>query len=107
MDVTGLERGSDFVVFQTESGKTFKMFHEQDCCENVYLEDVNGEVEDILNRKVISAYEAVNDASYSKEVSESGTWTFYHIRTEGGDICMRWIGESNGYYSESVTFCQL
>ena len=41
--------------------------------------------------------------------AESYTWTFYKIETNKGGLWVRWLGESNEYYSEevNVTFFQL
>lgn len=40
-------------------------------------------------------------------LDESGTWTFYKFATAKGYVTVRWLGESNGYYGEDVSFCDV
>jgi hypothetical protein len=101
--ITGAHKGSDGIVITTESGKAIKMFHSQDCCECVEVYDVDGDQSELVGAVVISADESSSsDAPSPCEYSESHTWTFYKIETSKGGLWIRWIGESNGYYSESV-----
>ena len=44
------------------------------------------------------ANESADDCYYDS----SQTWSFLKIETSKGSIWQRWLGESNGYYSESV-----
>lgn len=85
--------------FETRDGREFVMTHFQDCCENVYLAEIHGELDDLLNSPIV---EAEVSSNHSNDNYESCTWTFYKLGTVNGSVTLRWCGSSNGYYSESV-----
>lgn len=99
--IDGVHEGSGEVIIVTETHK-FKMFHEQDCCENVELYDYENSwgIDNYAGAIVLEAEESRSDY---EEASESGTWTFYKLKTTKGELWMRWLGTSNGYYSEGVS----
>ena len=106
VSIDGLRKGSEGVTFHTSDGSQYEMYHEQDCCENVQIEDVifTGCIDDLIGVPVLVAEESSSEAT---DVSESGTWTFYKLATTEGWVDIRWLGESNGYYSESVYFVKV
>lgn len=103
--VTKVESGDRKIVFFTEDGFKYSMYHEQHCCESVYVESIVGDLEDLVGEEILVAEEATGDTpSDSKaEPYESYTWAFYKLASRKGYIDIRWLGESNGYYSESVS----
>ena len=94
----------DELHFITSEGEKYRMYHYQDCCEDVWLEDVAGGLEDLIGSPLTMAEEVVQDGTDDDDCSESRTWTFYKLATIKGYVTLRWCGESNGYYSESVDF---
>lgn len=99
--VTGLEEGSAEVTFNLYNGSKIIMFHEQDCCESVYLEDVCGHEEDLIDATILHFEERYSTHEETAEGDKK--FTFYDIQTDRGCVNLRWIGTSNGNYSVSVT----
>ena len=103
--------GEDRIEFETDDGKTFALFHSQDCCESVVVESVTGDLADLVGSPILLAEEAKSKddpPGYKHEYEpESQTWTFYKLRMIKGSVDIRWYGSSNGYYSESVDFAEV
>ena len=93
---------ADEARFLLADGRVFVMLHHQDCCESVSLVDVCGDVADLHDAQVLDAREEVGEDQSGKH--ESATWTFYILQTDKGAVTLRWLGMSNGYYSEGVSF---
>jgi hypothetical protein len=96
--IEGMESGSD-------DGYIF--FHQQNCCERVSVYEVIGDPADLVGSPILRAEERSSDedpAGYQVPAyRESYTWTFYEFATIKGSVTVRWLGESNGCYSEGVT----
>ncbi len=98
----------DTITFTTSNGDVYRMYHSQDCCESVNIDDIVGDLDDLLNSPILKALEVTNSDNPKEEYeAESYTWTFYHFATLKGFVTIRWYGESNGYYSESVDFVKI
>lgn len=99
------------VDFETEDGKTFRLYHSQDCCESVSVEDVCGDLADLIGNPILLAEEVESEKppeGFKHEYEpESQTWTFYKLATIKGSATIRWFGSSNGYYSETVSFTEV
>jgi hypothetical protein len=105
-EIAGLEKDSDEVRFRCSDGTEYRMLHRQDCCESVAVEDVVGDYHDLIGSPILVAEEPSSEDYPAPQVDydESYTWTFYKLDTNKGGVTIRWLGMSNGYYSESVDF---
>ena len=101
--VEGLELGETEIYIYFSKNEYIKMYHQQDCCENVDLDDIcgNTELEGAIFYELVEKKSDV-ELEAKEEYDESYTWTFYTIKTSKGYLDLRWYGSSNGYYGEGV-----
>ena len=94
----------DTITFYCESGWEFHMYHDQDCCESVRIEDIDNNIDKLVGATILQAEESTSDSYGDEGCLESCTWTFYKITDSNANYyTIRWLGESNGYYSEEVS----
>ena len=101
---TSVRNENTELVFENATER-FVFFHQQDCCEHVSIEDVCGDLQDLVGEPLLMAEEVqgVTPVDFDEADHESVTWTFYKFATRKGYVDVRWLGESNGYYSEGVS----
>lgn len=98
--------GNEEIRFTTDTGEQYKLYHDQDCCESVQVEEIVGNLDDLVGAPLLMAEEVSNADAPVLENEDSYTWTFYKFATVKGYVTIRWLGTSNGYYSESVSFAK-
>lgn len=104
--------GDEQMVFVAEDGRRFVFWYEHDCCASCNVEDVVGDLADLVGSPIVEAEEVSNyapekepwDVDPKQYKPESYTWAFYRFSTVKGTVTVRWFGESNGYYSERVSY---
>ena len=90
------------IIFNANGNKSIVLEHVQDCCENVYIESIVGDLSDLENTPILRC-EIAYQKSRDNE-SSSNTWTFIKLATIKGYVDIRFYGDSNGYYSETAEF---
>jgi hypothetical protein len=94
---------NDSMTFKTDDGWEYTFMHYQSCCEYVRIEDIVGDVKDLIDSPLTLAEEVSGETADEDGVfNKSYTWTYYKFATVKGYVDVRWLGESNGYYSEAV-----
>jgi hypothetical protein len=121
------DKGSDTMLFVTDTGETYRLFGDEDLHWGCSIEEIHGDLDDLIGTPILMA--EVDYSSYPNEDIEakreleriefkqehgtephypdSETWTFYKLATIKGSVTIRWYGSSNGYYSETATFEKL
>ncbi len=91
---------SDTAHFICAGMGEFVIYHPQDCCERVCLEEILGEIPatPFLIKKITETGD-ISGEGYGDEVVEN---QFYLFETSKGDFILHFNGTSNGFYGTSV-----
>ena len=96
-----IDTDKDQIRLTTASGRIIMIEHQQDCCEYVRIDGFDGDMATLVGRVIVEATQEETDGSNAEEY-ESRTDTKLTFRTDANTVVSRWIGTSNGYYSERV-----
>lgn len=99
----------DKITFTFDDGSTAWLYHSQDCCESVRIEEIHGDLDDLVGAPLLLVEEVTLDDGVPDDEGRTGSndcwaWTFYKLATVKGYVTLRWLGESNGYYGIGVDF---
>lgn len=97
-NISGLEKGSQEVYFECEDGTKYFLYHYQVCSEKVYIEEIAGNINDIIGCKINIA-DVVTSGN-----SNIFLQTFFTLSSDKGSLIFRWIGESVGSVLVDVSF---
>lgn len=98
-----VDEKENVILLTTESGRQVRIEHDQDCCESVYIEDTEGDWRELIGKPIIAATEEIiPGGDPPPQYPDSWTRTNLTFKVDGATVINRWIGESNGYYSETV-----
>ena len=82
--------GDEEMSLLFEDGTALVMAHYHTCCEDIRVEEVIGDVEDLVGNPLLMA----------ESVSEND-WTFYKFATIKGSVTVRWLCDpGSGYYGD-------
>ena len=104
--IQGSNSDDSDTIITTSDGSIYTLTHIQDCCEHVRVYGSVGNIDDVLNEEVIAAEDTNpmdNPNAPDYKYYESATWSQFRIVTNKGTFEIWWLGESNGYYSETVS----
>ena len=52
---------NDEIVFTVDDGSQYRLYHNQDCCESVTVEDIIGNLDDLVGAPILMAEEVTYD----------------------------------------------
>jgi hypothetical protein len=95
--ITKITNKDDEIHFYCSTGAVYVMNYSQSCCESVQIENIEGDLANLIGNPVLIA----------EEISSQDFPPIFKFATIKGYVDIRWYGKSNGNYSEMVDFTEL
>ena len=97
----------EFIKFFDCEGNCYIFYHDIECCEQVYIDDICGDLDDllftaILKSEMISSEMSEDELNQKEAYNEWGEWYFYKLDTIKGGVTLRWCGISTNYSTKVV-----
>jgi hypothetical protein len=93
------------IKFFDEYGNYYLFYHDVQCCEHVYIEDICGDLDDLMDSEILQS-EMVSSEMTDEDIEKQGhkndfgEWYFYKLATIKGSVTLRWCGISTNYSTE-------
>jgi len=92
--LTKVENNGLKIYFTCDNNVKYVILYEQRCCEDVHIDDISGDLQDLIGSPILIAEECSDtevegDISYSKVC----TWSFCKIATIKGSVSIRWYSK--------------
>lgn len=100
ISIDGAVKESSRITFICDTGEEYVLYYDARCCEDVSIEDIAGEILDVIGYELLLAEMVKNH----NQVGD--TWCFYKLSTIRGSITIRWFSEEN-YYSDEADFARI
>lgn len=94
--ITKIEGGlkDEKMIFTLNNGDKYQMIYYNDCCASCTVEDIAGDINDLIGSPILQAEEATskeNPEGVKPEYQDLFTWTFYKLATIRGYLTIRWF----------------
>ncbi len=96
------DKGDSSINFCIGGKLKYELTHHQDCCEDVDIDDIIGDLKDLENSPITMSEIITNNENPKDKNVDSFTWTFCKFATIKGFVTIKFYGTSNGYYSETA-----
>lgn len=103
--VESAHEAGEHVVLRFTNGTLARFYHDQDCCENVGLENTIGTLGSLIGKTIQSISKSDDEPAdqAGRSYDDAYAWSIFTIvATDGTTVVMQWLGESNGYYGVDV-----